>query len=151
MHVQAITAPVIDVRCTIWTVPRTAQYVTALPGGTASNLVTYLAKANVALSVVLTTVSTVLASCFTPLLTKQLAVGPGLLVSSLLVHNVPCATASTFLDSFLPPLLTKQLVVGPGHSFTDLWLMVKRVARPGRRMRRVCTGYEYSYTDILRV
>ena len=27
-------------------------YVTALPGGTASNLVTYLAKANVALSVV---------------------------------------------------------------------------------------------------
>ena len=40
------------------------------PGGTASNVVTYLGKANVALSVVLTTASTFLASLMTPLMTK---------------------------------------------------------------------------------
>ena len=40
------------------------------PGGTASNLVTLIAGADVALSVLLTTCSTVLASAVTPLLTK---------------------------------------------------------------------------------
>ena len=43
------------------------------PGGTASNLVTYLGRANVALSVVLTTASTFLACAMTPLMTKTLA------------------------------------------------------------------------------
>ena len=43
------------------------------PGGTASNVVTYLGKANVALSVVLTTASTFLASFATPLMTERLA------------------------------------------------------------------------------
>ena len=46
--------------------------VACCPGGTASNLVTYLARANVALSVVLTTVSTALACVVTPLLTQYL-------------------------------------------------------------------------------
>ena len=40
------------------------------PGGTASNLVSLIAGADVALSVLLTTCSTVLASAITPLLTK---------------------------------------------------------------------------------
>ncbi|MGF9660314.1 bile acid:sodium symporter family protein [Arthrobacter crystallopoietes] len=43
------------------------------PGGTASNVVTYLAKGNVALSVTMTSVSTLLAPVFTPLLTLWLA------------------------------------------------------------------------------
>lgn len=43
------------------------------PGGTASNVVCYLAGANVALSVVLTTVSTFAAIAMTPLLTQWLA------------------------------------------------------------------------------
>lgn len=43
------------------------------PGGTASNLVTMIAKADVALSVVLTSFSTMLASVLTPLLVKTLA------------------------------------------------------------------------------
>lgn len=43
------------------------------PGGTASNLVALIAKADVALSVVLTTLSTILASVLTPLLVKTLA------------------------------------------------------------------------------
>ena len=43
------------------------------PGGTASNVVTYLARGNVALSVAMTSVSTLLAPLFTPLLTLWLA------------------------------------------------------------------------------
>ena len=43
------------------------------PGGTASNVVTYLAKGNVALSVAMTSVSTLLAPLLTPLLALWLA------------------------------------------------------------------------------
>lgn len=43
------------------------------PGGTASNVVTYLARASVPLSVVLTTVSTFMATVMTPTLTQHLA------------------------------------------------------------------------------
>jgi len=42
------------------------------PGGTASNLVALIAKADVALSVILTSVSTIMASILTPLLVKTL-------------------------------------------------------------------------------
>ncbi|MGE9296851.1 MAG: bile acid:sodium symporter family protein [Puniceicoccales bacterium] len=45
----------------------------ACPGGTASNVVTYLARGNVALSVSLTTVSTLLAPLLTPLWVEVLA------------------------------------------------------------------------------
>ena len=47
--------------------------VACCPGGTASNVVTYLARANVALSVVMTTCSTLAAVFMTPLLTERLA------------------------------------------------------------------------------
>ncbi|AWE41954.1 MULTISPECIES: bile acid:sodium symporter family protein [unclassified Actinobaculum] len=43
------------------------------PGGTASNVIAYLARVDVALSVTMTAVSTILAPIFTPLLTKWLA------------------------------------------------------------------------------
>lgn len=43
------------------------------PGGTSSNVITYLAKGDVALSVTMTSVSTLLAPIFTPLLTLWLA------------------------------------------------------------------------------
>jgi BASS family bile acid:Na+ symporter len=45
------------------------------PGGTASNLVALIAKADVALSIILTSVSTILASLLTPLLVKVLVGG----------------------------------------------------------------------------
>lgn len=54
------------------------------PGGTASNLVALIAKADVALSVVLTTLSTILASVLTPLLVKTL-VGSNISVSGWLL------------------------------------------------------------------
>ncbi len=47
--------------------------VACCPGGTASNVVAYLARANVALSVVMTMCSTLAAVFMTPLLTEQLA------------------------------------------------------------------------------
>lgn len=47
--------------------------VSCCPGGTASNVVTYLARANVALSVLMTMASTFAAVAMTPLLTKWLA------------------------------------------------------------------------------
>jgi len=47
--------------------------VACCPGGTASNVITYLARANVALSVVLTMASTLMAFLMTPLWCKALA------------------------------------------------------------------------------
>jgi BASS family bile acid:Na+ symporter len=47
--------------------------VACCPGGTASNVVTYIARANVALSVLMTMCSTFAATLMTPLLTKWLA------------------------------------------------------------------------------
>lgn len=47
--------------------------VACCPGGMASNMITYLARANVALSVILTLASTLLAFIFTPLWTSKLA------------------------------------------------------------------------------
>jgi BASS family bile acid:Na+ symporter len=66
-----------------WSIARLLQLETALavglilvsccPGGTASNVVAYLARANVALSVLMTMCSTFAAILLTPLLTKWLA------------------------------------------------------------------------------
>lgn len=66
-----------------WSIARLLQLETALavglilvsccPGGTASNVVTYLARANLAVSVLMTMCSTFAAILLTPLLTKWLA------------------------------------------------------------------------------
>jgi BASS family bile acid:Na+ symporter len=67
----------------------------ACPGGTASNVITYLARANVALSVMLTMCSTFAAVVMTPLLTQWLAGtylpvdGWGLFRSMVLVVLIP--------------------------------------------------------------
>ena len=47
--------------------------VACCPGGTASNVLTFIAKADVALSVTLTAISTILSVAFTPILTLYLA------------------------------------------------------------------------------
>lgn len=67
----------------------------ACPGGTASNVITYLAKGDVALSVTMTSVSTLFAPIMTPLLTLWLAetwapvpVG-GLFVSAVKIVLIP--------------------------------------------------------------
>ncbi len=59
----------------------------ACPGGTASNVITYLARGDVALSVTMTSISTVLSPLLTPLLTLWLA-----------GHWMPIPVAALFLS-----------------------------------------------------
>lgn len=80
--------------------------VASCPGGTASNLVTYLAQADVALSVTMTTVSTLAAVVMTPLLTQAL-VGAmvkvsvvDLLLSTLQVVLAPVAMGAALNQLF---------------------------------------------------
>lgn len=77
------------------------------PGGTASNVVTYIARASVPLSVTLTTVSTFMAALMTPTLTKHLAGKmipvdvAGLFTSTLQVVLLP-VLAGVMLKRFAP-------------------------------------------------
>lgn len=72
------------------------------PGGTASNLVCFIAGANVALSVLLTTCSTILASAATPLLVKSLVGGTEILVNGMTLCR---ATAKVVLGPVLLGML----------------------------------------------
>lgn len=87
------------------------------PGGTSSNVITYLAKGDVALSVTMTSVSTLLAPVFTPLLTLWLAgallpVDAGAMALSILqMVVIPIAAGllvrwllRTWIDKVLPAL-----------------------------------------------
>jgi len=92
--------------------------VSCCPGGTASNVVTYLAGANVALSVVMTLCSTVAAVLMTPLLTAQLAGhyvpvdAWALFRSTLMVVLVPLLAGLT-LHHAMPRLVHAVLPVAP--------------------------------------
>lgn len=88
------------------------------PGGTASNVVTYIARADVALSVTMTTCSTLAAVALTPLLTQVYA-GTlvevdtlGLLVSTLQVVVLPVA-AGVLLNRCAPAVVERVLPVAP--------------------------------------
>lgn len=92
--------------------------VACCPGGTASNVVCYLAGANVALSVVMTTISTFAAIGMTPLLTKMLAgtLVPvdawGLFLSTVQVVLLPVA-AGLLLNRVAPRGVAFVLPVAP--------------------------------------
>ena len=92
--------------------------VASCPGGMASNLISYLAKANVALSVVLTLCSTVLAFFFTPMWTSMLAGSRvpvdvlGLSLSALQLTVAPIALG-VFLHWKLPRLAERLGACGP--------------------------------------
>lgn len=95
----------------------------ACPGGTASNVVTYLAKADVPLSVAMTTASTVGAVVMTPLLTSLLlgtlvqVDALGLLLSTVQVVLLPVALGTALNQAFprtierLTPLSTLSAVM----------------------------------------
>ena len=88
------------------------------PGGTASNVVTYLARANVALSVLMTMCSTFGAIIMTPLLTKWLAgtlvpvPALGLFVSTVQVVLVPLIVGLA-LHHLTPRLVRTVLPAAP--------------------------------------
>jgi len=92
--------------------------VACCPGGTASNLVTFLARGDVALSVVMTTCTTLAAIIMTPLLT-QLFAGKlvhvdawGLLWSTAQVVLLP-VTAGVILNQLFPRTIAKVIPAAP--------------------------------------
>lgn len=99
------------------------------PGGTASNVICYLAKGNVALSITLTAVSTFLAVLLTPLLTEVL-VGrsvdvPALnmLISILFMVIIP-VSAGVILNHFAGKLLKPVRAVFPLLSVVTIILII---------------------------
>ncbi|WOH06073.1 hypothetical protein DCAR_0625496 [Daucus carota subsp. sativus] len=92
--------------------------VSCCPGGQASNVATYISKGNVALSVLMTTCSTVGAIIMTPLLTKLLAGqlvpvdAAGLALSTFQVVLVP-TIIGVLSNEYFPKFTSKIITVTP--------------------------------------
>ncbi|GER27996.1 sodium Bile acid symporter family [Striga asiatica] len=92
--------------------------VSCCPGGQASNVATYISKGNVALSVLMTTCSTIGAIVMTPLLTKLLAGqlvpvdAAGLAISTFQVVLVP-TVIGVLSNEFFPKFTSKIITVTP--------------------------------------
>lgn len=92
--------------------------VAACPGGTASNVVAYIARADVALSVSMTLISTLVAVFATPFLTAALAgswveVDPMILLGRTVAAVLIPVLAGLSIRSFLPGLAQKCLPAAP--------------------------------------
>lgn len=103
--------------------------VSCCPGGTASNVVAYLARANLALSVTMTMASTLIAVIATPLLTGWLA-GKfveidrwNLFVNMVSIVLVP-VVAGVFLNRFFPKVTSRISVISPLASVIVVVLIV---------------------------
>ncbi|KAM7509445.1 hypothetical protein LguiA_019898 [Lonicera macranthoides] len=92
--------------------------VSCCPGGQASNVATYISKGNVALSVLMTTCSTIGAIIMTPLLTKLLAGqlvpvdAAGLALSTFQVVLLP-TILGVLANEFFPKFTSKIITVTP--------------------------------------
>ena len=86
------------------------------PGGTASNVICYLARGDVALSITLTTISTILSVVFTPVLT-WLYIG----------QEVPVPVANMMLNIFIIILLPVSAGVMCNHYFHRYLHFVKHL------------------------
>ncbi len=111
--------------------------VSSCPGGTASNVISYLAKANVALSVTMTAVSTLVAIVLTPLLTTFL-IGDKIEVSAfqlflgtLKVVLVP-VLLGVMMNKYLPKITTKILPVAPLIAVIAIVLIVASIIGQGK-------------------
>jgi len=106
--------------------------VACCPGGTASNVVAYIARADVALSVLMTTCTTLGAVVLTPLLTKLLAGrlvevdAWGLFLSTLQVVVLPVATGVA-INRFLPRVVRAVMPVAPLVSVVTIALVCASV------------------------
>ncbi len=96
------------------------------PGGTASNVITYLARGHLALSIIMTTVSTMLAIIVTPLMTEALAGtyvpvdGWGLFYTTVQVVLLPVALG-VLINYKFPNIGKKLALAGP---VTSVWAIV---------------------------
>ncbi|KAK3020123.1 LOW QUALITY PROTEIN: hypothetical protein RJ639_005261, partial [Escallonia herrerae] len=105
------------------------------PGGTASNIVTYIARGNVALSVLMTAASTLSAVVMTPFLTAKLAGqyvavdAVGLLMSTLQVVLLPVLAGALlnqyfqnivhFISPVMPPIAVATVAVLCGNAIAQ--------------------------------
>ena len=111
--------------------------VASCPGGTASNVISFLAKANVALSVTMTAVSTILAIILTPLLTTFL-IGDKIEVSTwqLFLRTVKVVLLPIVLgvsiNKYLPKVTAKLLPVAPLVAVIFIILIVASIIGQGR-------------------
>ncbi|RMF83880.1 MAG: bile acid:sodium symporter family protein [Nitrospirae bacterium] len=112
--------------------------VACCPGGTASNVIAFLARANVALSVTMTTCSTLLAALMTPTLTtllvgSRVAVDPwGLFRSTVEVVLLPVA-AGLVLRRVTPRLTQRILPAAPFAAVVMIVLIVASIIGAGRQ------------------
>lgn len=113
--------------------------VACCPGGTASNVVTYLARGNVALSVTMTAISTILAVIMTPFLTGWLAGSRihvdswGLLLSTLQVVLIPVA-AGLWMNVHAHKFTEKILPFSPFMAVMVIALIVGSIIGSGKEI-----------------
>jgi bile acid:Na+ symporter, BASS family len=112
--------------------------VACCPGGTASNVVSFLARADVPLSVTMTAVSTLLAVVVTPALTLALAgnridvPARGLLLSTVQVVILP-VLVGVLLKRYAPRFSSAVLPVAPLAAVVTITLIVASIIGAGRR------------------
>ena len=111
--------------------------VSCCPGGTASNVISFLARADVALSVTMTAASTLVAVLMTPLLTETLAgsrvdvPAAGLLLDTVQVVVVP-VMAGIVLRWRFPLASARVLPVAPLVAVIAITLIVASIIGAGR-------------------
>lgn len=106
--------------------------VSCCPGGTASNVVTYLARANLALSVAMTMSSTLIAIVATPLLTGWLAgvfveIDRWSLFRGMVTIVLIPVVAGVLLNRYLPGLTRQAAKVSPIASIIAIILIVAAI------------------------
>ena len=111
--------------------------VSCCPGGTASNVISYLARANVALSVTMTAVSTLLAALMTPTLTALLVgnridvSAAGLFLDTVQVVILPVVFGALLKWRF-PRVVEPILPIAPLVAVLTITLIVASVVGAGR-------------------
>lgn len=128
--------------------------VSSCPGGTASNVIAYLAKADVALSVTLTTVSTTLGIFMTPFLVSFLVGNRlevdrwGLVFTTINVILLPVSLGLIFKRFF--PILTKKItVVSPAISVILITLIVASIISQGKETILLAEPYLFLSVILL--
>ncbi|HNI97517.1 MAG TPA: bile acid:sodium symporter family protein [Leptospiraceae bacterium] len=115
--------------------------VSCCPGGTASNVLTYIAKGNVALSVTMTVISTLMAVIATPYLTLLLAGNRvevnalGLVLSTFQVIIVPVILGA-FLSSFFGDRLKAVNRISPAVSVIAIIMIVASIVGSSKEIIR---------------
>lgn len=113
--------------------------VSSCPGGTASNVIAYLARANVALSVAMTTCSTLAGIILTPYLTASLSGNYlyvdawGLFYSTLKVVLLP-VTAGVVLNQYFPKFTQKAIPFAPPVAVVLIVLIVASIIGQGKEI-----------------